>query len=211
MLALLKPRAKKLTEYVDGLRPFLDDPDSYDAEAVAKHLAAPGMARAHRGAARRVYESAPFDEATLEQRLRLLAEARGVKAGTLIHATRIAMTGRMVSPGLFEMLVLLGRDRVVDQAGCLWRRRSHETAGVHVNGRRGGGVDDRHRAFGGRSRSMSSTSSSSARDRRGCVVAGRLSARPDAARAGLEAGGPNTAANPRSRRRPMGVAHRLAV
>ena len=57
--------------------------------------------------------TAAFDEATLEQTLRQLAETRGVKAGTLIHATRIAMTGRMVSPGLFEMLVLLGRERVL--------------------------------------------------------------------------------------------------
>ena len=54
-----------------------------------------------------------FDELTLERELRALADARGVKAGTLIHATRLAMTGRMVSPGLFEMLALLGRDRVV--------------------------------------------------------------------------------------------------
>ena len=30
----------------------------------------------------------------------------------LIHGTRLAMTGRMVSPGLFEMLVLIGRDAV---------------------------------------------------------------------------------------------------
>jgi glutamyl-tRNA synthetase len=34
-------------------------------------------------------------------------------AGTLIHAARLATTGRMVSPGLFEMLALLGRDRVL--------------------------------------------------------------------------------------------------
>ncbi len=111
VLALLKPRAKKLTEYVDGLRPFLADPDSYDADAVAKHLSAAGMSE-HLAAWREAVQESPFDEATLEQRLRALAEARGVKAGTLIHATRIAMTGRMVSPGLFEMLVLLGRDRV---------------------------------------------------------------------------------------------------
>jgi glutamyl-tRNA synthetase len=45
--------------------------------------------------------------------LRDLADARTVKAGVLIHGTRIAMTGRMVSPGLFEMVVLLGRETVL--------------------------------------------------------------------------------------------------
>jgi glutamyl-tRNA synthetase len=112
VLALLRPRAKKLTEYVDGLRPFLADPADYDAEAVAKYLSGPDAA-AHMMAVRDAMREASFEEASLETAIRALAERRGVKAGTLIHGTRIAMTGRMVSPGLFEMLVLLGRDRVV--------------------------------------------------------------------------------------------------
>ncbi len=113
VLALLKPRAKKLTEYVDGLRPFLADPANYDPEAVTKHLSAEGLAD-HVAALGDAFAAvATFDEASLEQTLRQLAERRGIKAGALIHATRIAMTGRMVSPGLFEMLVLLGRDRVL--------------------------------------------------------------------------------------------------
>ena len=36
-----------------------------------------------------------------------------IKAAPLIHATRVAVTGRTASPGLFEVLVLLGRDRTV--------------------------------------------------------------------------------------------------
>ena len=36
----------------------------------------------------------------------------GVKAGALIHAVRVALTGKTVSPGLFEVMALLGRDRV---------------------------------------------------------------------------------------------------
>jgi glutamyl-tRNA synthetase len=51
----------------------------------------------------------------LESVLRALAEARGVKAGVLIHVTRVAITGRTVSPGLFEVLELIGRDRVLQR------------------------------------------------------------------------------------------------
>jgi glutamyl/glutaminyl-tRNA synthetase len=36
-----------------------------------------------------------------------------VKAAALIHATRVAVTGRAVSAGLFDLLVLLGRSRVI--------------------------------------------------------------------------------------------------
>ena len=123
VLALLKPRAKRLTDYVEGLRPFLDAPIVYDQAAVDKQLAVPGM-RGHVEALHAVFETAPFTETTLEQSLRQLAEQRGVKAGALIHATRIAMTGRMISPGLFEMLVLLGRDRVLARLRALTQLES---------------------------------------------------------------------------------------
>jgi glutamyl-tRNA synthetase len=122
-LALLKPRAKKLPEYIDGLRPFLDDPATFDQDAIKKHLSAPGT-RDHLQALHDAYKTTPFDEASLEQALRQLAEQRGVKAGVLIHGTRIAMTGRMVSPGLFEMLVVLGRERVLARLAAFTRLES---------------------------------------------------------------------------------------
>jgi glutamyl-tRNA synthetase len=113
VLALLKPRAKKLNEFIDQLAPFFVDPVDFDADGVRKHLSG-ADAPAHVRALREAFAAtAVWDEPTLERELRALAEARGLKAGTLIHATRLAMTGRMVSPGLFEMLVLLGRDRVL--------------------------------------------------------------------------------------------------
>lgn len=45
--------------------------------------------------------------------LRSVADARGIKAGVLIHAARIAATGKAVSPGLFEVLALLGKPRTI--------------------------------------------------------------------------------------------------
>ena len=63
-------------------------------------------------------ELATFDPASIEAALRATAEARGVKAATLIHAVRVAVTGKAVSPGLFEVLALLGRDRVHDAAAA---------------------------------------------------------------------------------------------
>lgn len=44
-----------------------------------------------------------------------LAEERGVKAGTLIHRLRVALTGQTASPGIFDVMELLGRDRVLDR------------------------------------------------------------------------------------------------
>ncbi len=115
VLALLRPRCKRLGEFVDGAQPFLVAPSGYDTEGAAKHLAAPGL-RGHLEALRGAYaELEAFDEAELERSLRLVADTRGVKAGVLIHVTRLAMTGRTVSPGLFEMLRLLGKHEVVSR------------------------------------------------------------------------------------------------
>ncbi len=119
VLALLRPRCRRVTDFADHITPFFVDPTSYDADGVKKHLSAEGMP-GHVQALRDAYASvSPFDEATLEQTLRALAEARGLKAAALIHGTRLAMTGRMVSPGLFDMLVLLGRARVVARLDSL--------------------------------------------------------------------------------------------
>jgi glutamyl-tRNA synthetase len=112
ILALLRPRCKKLTEFQDQLRPFFEDPASYDPEGVKKHLSAPGTAD-HLRALMKVYEQSEWNEAALEKDLRQLAEDRTVKPALLIHGTRLALSGRMVSPGLFEMLVLIGRENVL--------------------------------------------------------------------------------------------------
>jgi glutamyl-tRNA synthetase len=112
ILELLRPRCKRLTDFPGQLRPFFEDPDTYDSEAVKKHLSAPGV-KEHVAALGAAFAAAEWTEAALEATLRALADQRTVKAGALIQATRIAMTGGMISPGLFEMLVVLGRDTVL--------------------------------------------------------------------------------------------------
>jgi glutamyl-tRNA synthetase len=59
-----------------------------------------------------------FDLSATEAALRGVAAARGVKAASLIHAVRVALTGRTASPGLFEVAALLGRDRVLRRLGA---------------------------------------------------------------------------------------------
>ena len=119
VLALLVPRAKRLGDFAPQAAPFLGSIDTYDSAAVAKHLTAAGLAH-HLNALADAYRSLePFDETHTEATLRQVAESGGVKAGTLIHATRIALTGRAVSPGLFETLVLIGRERAVARLEAL--------------------------------------------------------------------------------------------
>ncbi len=110
VLALLRPRAKRLAEFPEQARPFFEDPSTYDADAVKKYLTGAGLPDHLRALGEAWSTTEPWDEASTEAALRRTAEARGIKAGALIHATRLAMTGRAVSPGLFELLTLCGRD-----------------------------------------------------------------------------------------------------
>jgi glutamyl-tRNA synthetase len=110
VLELLKPRVKRLTEFVEQGRYFFTDELTYDSSAVAKNLKGMGEHLAAFDA--KCSQLTSFDAASLEALLRDTAEACGVKAGALIHATRVAVTGKAVSPGLFDVLVILGRIRV---------------------------------------------------------------------------------------------------
>jgi len=112
VLELLKPRARRLDDFVEHGRYFFSRTIDYDAAAAAKHLRVDGMG-GHLAALAGAFASvATFDPGSLEAALRATAEAQGVKAATLIHATRVAVTGKAVSPGLFDVLALIGRDEV---------------------------------------------------------------------------------------------------
>ena len=86
----------------------------YDPAAVKKHLSAEGLApRGCRRCGRLWPRRTPSTPATTEATLRRVASEQGTGAGPLIHATRVGVTGVAVSPGLFEVLALLGRERTL--------------------------------------------------------------------------------------------------
>ena len=113
LLALLQPRARRLVDFADQARPFLAETVEYEDEAVRKHLGVPGLSQHVNALAQALREVVPFDEQHVEAVVRRTAEQQDIKAAPLIHATRVAVTGRTASPGIFEVLALLGRDRTL--------------------------------------------------------------------------------------------------
>ena len=57
----------------------------------------------------------PFDAANTEAALRLFLQNEGVKIGDIIHALRVAVTGKSVGLGMFDALDILGRERVLER------------------------------------------------------------------------------------------------
>jgi glutamyl-tRNA synthetase len=107
----LKARARTLVELAHGAAFYLRArPLPLAAEAAAR-LDAP--ARALLAGVRPVLAATePFAEAALEAACRAHAERAGLKFASLAQALRLALTGSTVSPGLFEVMVVLGRAEV---------------------------------------------------------------------------------------------------
>jgi glutamyl-tRNA synthetase len=121
VLELLRPRAKRLGDFVEVGKFFLTDGVQYDPAAVDKHLRAEGMAELLAALDAAFATVASFDAVSVEAALRGVAEASGVKAAALIHAVRVALTGKTVSPGLFEVASLLGRERTRERLAAARR------------------------------------------------------------------------------------------
>lgn len=113
-VTLLQSRARSLKDFAEGFRAFFDDAYETDAAAAAKFWKE-GTPELLSELAARYEEMAEFTSASTEQALRALADRAGVKAGLIINAARVALTGQGVAPGLFDVMTVLGKTRVVQR------------------------------------------------------------------------------------------------
>jgi glutamyl-tRNA synthetase len=112
-LELLKNRARKLSDFSDRFRAFFTDDFPYDKAAIDKFLRDPHLKELIPDLLTQYSESVSFTMESTEEILRRLAKERGVKAGLLINAMRVGLTGQGVAPGLFEVMQALGRDKTL--------------------------------------------------------------------------------------------------
>lgn len=108
-LRLLRERIPSYEVLLGEYRYFFLKSYPVDPDAVEKYLKT-NEASSILSQIKQVLEDLPqFDEAEMEKKIRELAEKSQVKAGALIHPLRVAVTGRKVSPGIFETVAVLGR------------------------------------------------------------------------------------------------------
>jgi glutamyl-tRNA synthetase len=112
MVDLLKVRSRTVDDLAVQARPYILDEPEFDEKAVKKRWAKdPAAALDYMSRLLGVLADSDWEEEPLEEDLRALAAEMEVGAGKLIHPLRVALTGQMSSPGIFEVLVLLGRER----------------------------------------------------------------------------------------------------
>ncbi|HSV93509.1 MAG TPA: glutamate--tRNA ligase, partial [Desulfobacterales bacterium] len=107
-IATLQPRSKTLKEMADQALFYFQDEVAYEAEAIKKFLTAdaiPVLERVRQGLA----ALADFTEAGLEGAFQAIMAETGLKLGKIAQPVRVALSGRAASPGLFEIIAIIGR------------------------------------------------------------------------------------------------------
>jgi glutamyl-tRNA synthetase len=111
LLDTLRPRSRTVDDVVRQSAPYFGDVVEYDPDAIAKQWKDPATADLLTDARSSLATANNWEAGPLEEALRGVAERRGVGAGKLFQPLRVALTGSAVSPGIFDVLMLLGRDR----------------------------------------------------------------------------------------------------
>ena len=112
-LAIVKPKVKHLSDVPDWIGFLFTEDFAMDAEAVEKSLKKPGAAARLTALSQAFATVTDWTHASLETTLKATATALGIKTGEMVHPARVALSGRSVGPGLYEMIEVLGKDRTL--------------------------------------------------------------------------------------------------
>ena len=110
---MIKPRIRLPRDLFADHAYLFDDPLEFDPAGVKKHFGDAALRQRLHDYAEDLSNERSFEAQSLEAHLRAWCEARGLSAAKLIHPIRLALTGKTVSPGLFELMSVLGRETVL--------------------------------------------------------------------------------------------------
>ena len=110
---MLKKRSRTLADIVEGMKFYFSDPDGYDPEGIKKYFSSSDVVESLKMLQSELKNGAGFDEKNLEVIVRNFAEKQDVSAAIIIHPLRLALTGKTFSPGIFEVMQVLGKEKVL--------------------------------------------------------------------------------------------------
>jgi glutamyl-tRNA synthetase len=115
MAATLRERAKTLVELVDFASFYLNDEITIDAKAAAKFLK-PEIAEPLKQLTVEIESlDGDFSEQSVQTRFESVLARFNMKLGQLAQPVRVALTGGTISPGIYEVIAVLGRERTVQR------------------------------------------------------------------------------------------------
>lgn len=112
---LYKVRIKTLSEFAPMTDHFFIDDYSVEEKGVSKYLGSPESKKILSDFADRISKLQDFSHSAIEKACRAMAEEKNLKAGAIIHPTRVAISGKTTGAGLFEMMEILGKSKVLER------------------------------------------------------------------------------------------------
>lgn len=109
VIMLMKERLNTLNDLYDFGEYFFKDPENYDEKGIVKYWVAE-IKPLFREYTKELENFEHWSSLELEEKLRIFAENRHIKAAQLIHLLRLSVTGKTVSPGIFEVIEIMGKD-----------------------------------------------------------------------------------------------------
>jgi len=111
-VSTLKQRSKTLIEMAEGARFYFQDEITYEEKADNKFLK-PDILFLLDDLTKRMQETPEFSQAILEKIFMAFLEENGIKLKKVAQPLRVALTGKTASPGIFEIMEVLGREKVL--------------------------------------------------------------------------------------------------
>jgi glutamyl-tRNA synthetase len=96
----------------DSASYFFTDPTEYEEKAAKKQFNSEAAERLLL-ITKEIDKIDDFTQTKLEELYRNISEKQGLNIGNLIHPTRLAISGTSAGPGLFEMMEVIGKDKVL--------------------------------------------------------------------------------------------------
>jgi glutamyl-tRNA synthetase len=121
---LYRVRVKTLVEFKEEFGIFMSTEVHYNKEAVEKFLQKGNVSDILNVTKKRLGTIEPFIQENIEKELRGLVTELKIESADLIHPLRVAVTGKTVSAGIFEVLELLGKDKVIKRLEAVLQQPS---------------------------------------------------------------------------------------
>lgn len=121
MVATLRERAKTLVELVDLAHFFLSDELRWDDKAVKKFLTGE-VAPPLKKVTRLLENLEDFSEKSIEQVFAKILAEDNLQLGQIAQPVRVALTGSTVSPGIYEVITVLGKERTLKRLRAALKR-----------------------------------------------------------------------------------------
>ncbi len=116
VISVVKERVRTLRELAEASRYFFQEIEGYDEKGIEKYfIKQEGVCTLLSKGRECLTALDHFDVENVESVYRQLMDELKIKGGIIIHPTRLALTGRTVSPGLFEVMALLGKRKCIER------------------------------------------------------------------------------------------------